>query len=113
MAMSRHHAATAAAAPVRLLYSSRSIEDVIYKDELARLTADDTGLAVAHTLTRSQPADWEGYSRRIDGEMVAEVAWPKKDAPAVLIRGPTAFVETASTLLVEPGHDPAALRSGG
>ena len=111
MAMIRHHAATAAAAPVRLLYSSRSIEDVIYKDELARLTADDRGLAVAHTLTRSQPAGWEGYSRRIDGEMVAEVAWPKKDVPSVFICGPTAFVETASSLLVESGYDPAWIRT--
>src|SRR6202521_4331197 len=76
MAMIRHRAAAGATAPVRLLYSSRSIEDVIYKDELARLSAGDNGLAVAYTLTRSQPQGWEGYTRRIDGEMAAEVAWP-------------------------------------
>jgi ferredoxin-NADP reductase len=111
MAMIRHHAATGAAAPVRLLYSSRSIEDVIYKDELATLSAGGAGLQVSHTLTRSQPPDWEGYSRRIDGEMVAEVAWPRKDAPAVFICGPTAFVETAAGLLVESGYDPAWIRT--
>jgi ferredoxin-NADP reductase len=43
--------------------------------------------------------------------MVAEVAWPKKDSPAVFICGPTAFVETASGLLVEAGYDPATIRT--
>jgi|ERR1700694_148078 len=111
MAMIRHHAAAGATAPVRLLYSSRSIEDVIYKDELGRLSAADKRLTVAHTLTRSQPPGWDGYGRRIDGEMVAEVAWPKKDTPAVFICGPTAFVETASDLLVELGYDAAWIRT--
>ena len=110
MAMIRHHAATGSAAPVRLLYSSRAIDDVIYKDELARLSAA-TQLTVAHTLTRSQPPDWDGYARRIDGEMVGEVAWPKKDAPLVFICGPTAFVETAAGLLVESGYDPGWIRT--
>jgi ferredoxin-NADP reductase len=111
MAMIRHHAAAGATAPVRLLYSSRSIEDVIYKDELERLSAGDKRLAVAHTLTRSQPPGWDGYARRIDGEMVAEVAWPKKEGPAVFVCGPTAFVETASSLLVESGYDAAWIKT--
>jgi ferredoxin-NADP reductase len=111
MAMIRHHAAAGATAPVRLLYSSRSIEDVIYKDELERLSAGDKRLAVAHTLTRSQPPGWDGYARRIDGEMVAEAAWPKKDGPAVFICGPTAFVETASGLLVESGYETAWIKT--
>jgi ferredoxin-NADP reductase len=111
MAMIRHHAASGAIAPVRLLYSSRSIEDVIYKDELASLSAAIKLLAVSHTLTRSQPSGWEGYARRIDGEMLAEVAWPRKDTPGVFICGPTAFVETASDLLVESGYDAAWIRT--
>lgn len=111
MAMVRHHAAARATAPVRLLYSSRSIDDVIYKDELARLSDADKRLAVTHTLTRSQPPGWQGYSRRVDGEMIGEVAWPRKDGPAVFICGPTAFVETASGLLVESGYDAAWIRT--
>jgi ferredoxin-NADP reductase len=111
MAMIRHHAAAGSTAPVRLLYSSRSIEDVIYKDELATLSAGGMGLQVSHSLTRSQPPGWEGYARRIDGEMIAEVAWPRKDSPAVFICGPTAFVETASGLLVESGYDAAWIRT--
>jgi ferredoxin-NADP reductase len=110
MAMIRHHDAAGATVPVRLLYSSRSIDDVIYRHELARLSGGDK-LVVTHTLTRAQPPGWDGYARRIDGEMVAEVAWPKKDAPAVFICGPTAFVETAADLLVESGYDAASVKT--
>jgi ferredoxin-NADP reductase len=110
MAMIRHHDAAGATVPVRLLYSSRSMDDVIYGDELARLSSGDK-LVVTHTLTRTQPPGWDGYARRIDGEMVAEVAWPKKDAPAVFICGPTAFVETAADLLVESGYDAASIKT--
>ena len=111
MAMIRHHAAAEATAPIRLLYSSRSFDDVIYRDELAILSAAVRRLQVSHTLTRSQPAGWEGYSRRIDGEMLAEVAWPRKDTPAAFICGPTAFVETAAGLLVESGYDASWIKT--
>jgi len=111
MAMIRHHAAAEATAPIRLLYSSRSFDDVIYRDELAILSAAVRQLQVSHTLTRSQPAGWEGYSRRIDGEMLAEVAWPRKDTPAAFICGPTAFVETAAGLLVESGYDASWIKT--
>jgi ferredoxin-NADP reductase len=105
MAMIRHYAAAGSTANVRLLYSSRSLDDLIYRDELANLAAGAMRLQVSHTLTRSQPPGWEGYSRRIDGEMVAEVAWPRKDSPAVFVCGPTAFVETAAGLLLESGYE--------
>jgi ferredoxin-NADP reductase len=111
MAMIRHRAATGAKAPARLLYSSRTFEDIIYKDELARLAAARDGLEVAHTLTRSQPAGWEGYRRRIDREMVREVAWPAAQTPAAFVCGPTAFVETAADLLVGSGYQPAWVKT--
>ncbi|HEY8855546.1 MAG TPA: ferredoxin reductase [Candidatus Dormibacteraeota bacterium] len=111
MAMIRHHAAAGSTANVRLLYSSHSLDDVIYRDELANLSAGGVRLQVSHTLTRSQPAGWEGYSRRIDGEMVAEVAWPRKNSPAVFICGPTAFVETAAGLLLESGYDASWIKT--
>ena len=110
MAMIRHRAAASIDVPVRLLYSSRSYEDVIYRDELDRLAADG-GLAVSHTLTRSQPGGWSGYSRRIDGAMVADVAWPTDQEPLAFICGPTPFVETAAGLLVERGYDEASVKT--
>src|SRR5919204_2548810 len=81
MAMIRHRAARGSGVPTRLLYSSRSLEDVIYKEELDRLAGRADGLEVFHTLTRSQPTDWNGYARRLDREMLAEVGWPPERRP--------------------------------
>lgn len=111
MAMVRHRAAAGGKVPTRLLYSSRSAEDIIYRDELDRCASAGDGLDVAHTLTRAQPTGWSGYGRRIDREMLREVAWPKEQAPAVFICGPTAFVETAASLLVELGYDPLSIKT--
>jgi ferredoxin-NADP reductase len=111
MAMIRHRSAVATKAPSRLLYSSRTFEDIIYKDELDRLAAVADGLAVAHALTRAQPSGWKGYARRIDREMVNDVAWPKEKAPLVFICGPTSFVEAAGGLLVGLGYDPSWIKT--
>ena len=59
MAMLRHRAATASTVEARLLLSARSLEDVVYRDELAELAAGD-GLATHYTLTREPPPDCHG-----------------------------------------------------
>jgi ferredoxin-NADP reductase len=105
MAMIRHRAAAQSEAPTRLLYSSRSREDAIYAEELDRLSAEDGALEVFHTLTRSQPPGWTGYSRRIDREMLEEVGWPSEERPLVFVCGPTPLVEAVATVLVELGHN--------
>ena len=111
MAMIRHRSASQAKPPARLLYSSRTLEDVIYKDELDRLAAAADGLAVVHALTRAQPPGWKGYARRIDRDMVRQVAWPKEQAAQVFICGPTAFVEAAGGLLVDMGYNPSSIKT--
>jgi ferredoxin-NADP reductase len=111
MAMLRHRSKSAVKPPVRLLYSSRALEDVIYRGELEGLVAAGDGLAVSHALTRVQPSSWTGYARRIDREMVREVAWPKEKAPLVFVCGPTQFVEAAGGLLVDIGYDPAWIKT--
>jgi ferredoxin-NADP reductase len=111
MAMIRHRAAGHLQTPTRLLYSSRSQDDVIYREELDRLTSAGEGLTVAHTLTRMQPPGWQGYARRIDRAMIAEVAWPKEQMPIVYVCGPTPMVESVATLLVDMGYDPASVKT--
>jgi ferredoxin-NADP reductase len=110
MAMLRHRSGAAEKPPVRMLYSSRTFEDIIYREELAKFEASG-GLTVVHTLTRNQPEGWKGYGRRIDGPMIREVAWPPEQSPAVFICGPTAFVETAADLLVGSGYVPAWIKT--
>jgi ferredoxin-NADP reductase len=111
MAMIRHRAAARSEAPTRLLYSSRSREDTNYVEEFDRLAAEDAALEVIHTLTRSQPPGWTGYSRRIDREMLDAVAPSPQERPLAFVCGPTPLVETVATVLVELGHDPARVKT--
>jgi ferredoxin-NADP reductase len=111
MAMLRHRASTAHKNPARLLYSSRTLDDVIFRDELDRLAAINDGLAVKHTLTRDKPPSWDGYTRRIDAAMLEEVAWSKDEVPAVFVCGPTSFVEAAADLLVAMDYDPMWIKT--
>jgi ferredoxin-NADP reductase len=112
MAMLRHHARAGVGArvPVRLLYSARTWDDVIYREELARL-ADGAGVEVMLTLTRGAPAGWGGHRRRIDRAMLEEVAWPPSDAPRAYVCGPTPLVESVASLLVALGHDASRVRT--
>ena len=111
MAMLRHRARAVPGVRARLLYSSRGLEEIIYRDELDRLAATDDGLKVVHTLTRSQPTGWTGYARRIDDRMLAEVIEPLGVSARVYICGPTALVETAANALVRLGLPPDRVRT--
>jgi ferredoxin-NADP reductase len=111
MAMLRHRALAGSKQAARLIYSSRSWDDIIFRSELERLVARSDGLEVIHTLTRTQPPGWEGYSRRIDAQMLAEVAFSPKSMPVTYICGPTAFVEKAAGALVLLGHDAKRIRT--
>ncbi len=105
MAMIRHRAAQRSTVPARLLFSSRAFDEIIYREELARLSAADPALRVVHTLTRHQPPDWSGYRRRIDRAMLGEVAWPPAERPRAFVCGPTALVEAVASALIELGHE--------
>jgi ferredoxin-NADP reductase len=107
MAMARQRAAAGDDVPARLLYSARSWDDVIYREELEALRGD--GLDVVYTLTRSQPDGWTGYSRRVDAELLREVAPP--DFAVAFVCGPTPFVEAVASALVSLGHDPGRIKT--
>jgi ferredoxin-NADP reductase len=105
MAMLRHHRAIGSDVNARLLLSARSLDDVLYRDELER-PVPDVGVTV--TLTRgAPPPDWGGYTRRVDREMLAAVGPDSAERPCVYVCGPTPFVEEVARLLVAMGHEPA------
>jgi ferredoxin-NADP reductase len=106
MAIARHRARIGSTTPMKLLYSSRTWDDVIYRDELEKL-----GIDVVHTLTRAQPPDWTGYSRRIDVDMLREVAWPASESPRVYVCGSTRFVDAAADGLLELGYEANWIRT--
>jgi ferredoxin-NADP reductase len=111
MSMLRHRDASGAAVGARLVYSSRSWEDVIYRDELGRLASATHGPEVVHTLTRSQPPGWTGYARRVDGEMLAETAWPASSMASAFVCGPTPFVESVAAALVLLGYPATSVKT--
>jgi ferredoxin-NADP reductase len=111
MAMLRHRAARGSAVPTRLLYSARSMDDLIYRDELDRLAATGDGLEVRYTLTREQPPGWSGYQRRIDRDMLVDVAWPPWEHALTFVCGPTPLVESVAEALVQLGHDAARIKT--
>jgi ferredoxin-NADP reductase len=96
-------------APIRLLYSSRTWDDVIYRDELERRRGD--GVEIFHALTRSQPEGWAGYSRRVDDDLLRDVAWPPAERPHVFVCGSTRFVDAAADGLLRLGYEPGWVRT--
>jgi len=110
MAMLRHRAAAGVKNPARLLYSARTYEQIIYGQELETLAKKD-GLAISYTLTRSQPAGWKGYTRRIDDAMLKEMSAPLGRDALAYICGPTALVEVAADGLERVGLPTERIRT--
>jgi ferredoxin-NADP reductase len=106
----RHHRATGSTVPVRLLYSARSLAEVIYREELMGVDPDGV-IDIRVTLTRERPHGWRGYARRIDRELLAEVTWPPSEQPLAYVCGPTGFVERAANELVAIGHEAGRIRT--
>jgi ferredoxin-NADP reductase len=109
MAMVRQRAANGDAVRTCLLYSARSWEDVIYRDELERHGQGGDGFEIVYTLTREQPPDWNGYGRRVDRELLAELA--PEELALTFVCGPTPFVEAVAEALVGLGHEPSRIKT--
>jgi ferredoxin-NADP reductase len=111
MSMLRHRAATHSRVPTRLLYSSSTVEEIFYRDELQRMTAGDSDLEIIQTLTREKPACWTGHTGRIDHHLLTSVAWAPQQRARIYICGPTSLVEAVASLLQAQGHAPERLKT--
>jgi len=100
-AILRHRQRAGSDVPARLLYSSRTLAEVIYHGELDQYR---DGVEVSYTLTRSQPPGWTGYSGRVDAAVLAKIAWAASEDPLVFVCGPTSFVEAVAGNLVALGY---------
>ncbi len=107
-AILRHRQRSGSDVPVRLLYSSRTLPEVIYRDELDE---HRDGAQVIYTLTRAQPPGWTGHSGRVDAAMLKEIAWPAGQHPLAFVCGPTSFVEAVAGELVALGYPPARVKT--
>jgi ferredoxin-NADP reductase len=109
MLRTRHKAGDGA--PARLLYSSRTEDDIIYRRELDGLVANEDGLSLIHTITRGAPVGWRGESRRVDRDMLAAHVFSAAVKPKIFVCGPTSFVETVADQLVALGHDESSIKT--
>ncbi|MFL1999673.1 FAD-binding oxidoreductase [Microbacterium sp. A1-JK] len=108
IAMARARAASASAAPFRLLYSVRCPDDAMYRDEIETL---GDGVDITWAYTREAPVGWTRPAGRVSQDLLRDAAWSPAQSPAVFVCGPTGFVETVATALVALGHDPARVRT--
>jgi ferredoxin-NADP reductase len=111
MAMVRTRVANGSPTPMRLVYSTRTPDTVLYGDELRRLAERDPTLRVDLVYTRRAPEGWDGPVGRLDGARLATFAWPPAAAPACFVCGPTGFVEAVADLLVGKGYAPARIKT--
>jgi ferredoxin-NADP reductase len=110
MSMLRHRAARTSDVAAHVLVSARSAQDALYRDELEGLEPR-VGLSVAWTFTRTPPARWSGYARRVDAAMLADIAPGPGERPLIFVCGPTPFVEAVADLLVDAGYDPRTIHA--
>lgn len=111
VAMLRTRQAKWSGTPARLLYSSRTVDQILFRTELLRLEAAPTGPAIVHTLTREVPTDWSGEHGRVDRTMLQRRAFDSAMSPDVFVCGPTSFVETVAEDLLALGHVEARVRT--
>jgi ferredoxin-NADP reductase len=111
MAMLRQRERAGDRTPVSLVYSSRRLEDVIYREELDAMAARDAHFRLTYTLTREQPLGWVGQSRRIDQAMLAQAGTSVPATAVAFVCGPTPMVEHVAQLLVLLGHSPDQIRT--
>ena len=108
--MLRHHRAVGSRVPVRVLCSARSLELLIYREELMEMATYDP-VDVSITLTHEASSSWRSYRGRIDPALLSTTGWATNEEPLTYICGPTAFVETAAAGLVALGYDPGRIRT--
>jgi ferredoxin-NADP reductase len=111
MAMIRTRIARGSGTPMRLIYSTRGPDTLLYHEELQRLSDQDPALRVDLVYTRRAPAGWEGKVGRLGAAQLAALAWPPADQPASFVCGPTSFVEAVANLLIDQGHDPQRIKT--
>jgi ferredoxin-NADP reductase len=111
MSILRHRDRRPSRPPALLIYSARSWEDIVYRDELAAMMRRDSSFRLVYALTRQQPEGWTGHRGRINKSLLSANWFPPAHNPTIYVCGPAAFVETAAGLLVELGFAPLSIKT--
>ena len=108
--MLRHHRASHSVVRTRLIYSVRSPEDVIYREELSDLGRDHA-IDVRLVFTRSSPPEWNGLRGRVDAEVLSDLGWGSSPEAVTFVCGPNGFVEFVAQSLVASGRAPEQIKT--
>jgi ferredoxin-NADP reductase len=111
MAMIRERDRAGSRTPFRLVYSARSVDETLYRDELANRSSTNDGLIVDQIYTRSAPVGYGRAPSRISQMDLADLSWAGGSAPRCYVCGPNGFVESVSQLLLGLGHAPEMIRT--
>ena len=99
------HKRAQANAPIKLLYSARSYDEIMYKSELLN------NPAVLITITGDAPPTWRGRQGRIDAELLSQVRHTFSSEPLCYVCGMTPFVEAMANTLVSIGVPPGRIKA--
>jgi ferredoxin-NADP reductase len=112
LSMLRHRVNTGAIAPFLLVYSARTWEDIVYRDELLAAEANDPGITIVLTTTRGASGRAHDYERRLDLELISEILdnW-KKVPQRIYVCGSNRFVEAATSGLIAAKIAPEIIRT--
>jgi len=112
MSMIRHRAAQVSQVPALLLYSARSWDDLLFRDELLALDGRHDGFALGLALTREPPRRQGDFGRRVDAPMIAALIGRLPQAPTqIFVCGSNPFVSAAADAAIAAGIEPALIRT--
>ena len=112
MAMLREHDRVPERHPMRLLYSTRSPEALLFGAELTRRAVPGAPPSTVTVLyTRSAPDDAARPSGRLSASDIAAYALPPSPRTRCYVCGPTGFVETGIELLETAGFAASNIRA--
>ena len=106
ISMLRHRFTVKNNAPALLLFSVRTEDDILYREELERMSDNDPSLHVVTTITRGTSKDWIGNTRRIDQGMIDSALVNTGVKPeSAYVCGGSGFVESIADILLDTGLD--------
>jgi ferredoxin-NADP reductase len=104
MSILRARAASGRDTEALLIYSARSWDDLIFRDELLEMERTDARFAMVITTTRELPRRPSDLGARLDAERLRSILLSWGQSPAhVYVCGATAFVEVVTRALTTDG----------
>ena len=112
MAMVRYRARAALETMALLVYSARSWEELIFRDELVAARASEANFELVVTTTREPRHRPHDFERRLDRSLLREILTRWDRAPRhVYVCGSNAFVEAVTSALVLEALPPQIIRA--